>query len=183
MNAISRSGVTGMIGAVSMLLGAANVASAQRVPFFVGGPTAFQPEISVVQSGALNDVQAVVSADRRYVTLNMRATNSALLALRDYTFQNGPNGRNAGSGPPVPAAAVGFVGLGRTEDAPGPITRAGGTPAASAASGAVETSPSAIRRAAKASLLERPGMIRLDRPEVPRSRAAPEARDLRRGID
>ena len=66
-----------------------------QVPFF-GGPSAFSPEISVVNSGVLNDVQATVSADRKYVTLTMRPQNSQLLALREFSF-NTPQ-------------AVGFVG-------------------------------------------------------------------------
>src|SRR5690242_9673152 len=66
-----------------------------QVPFF-GGASAFSPEISVVNSGVLHDVQATVSADRKYVTLTMRPQNSQLLALREFSF-NTPQ-------------AVGFVG-------------------------------------------------------------------------
>lgn len=75
-------------------------AFAQRAvpPFFGGGQAAlFDPEISVVNSGVINDVQAVVSHDRKYVTLNMRPSSTALLALREFSFQQG--GR-----------ALGFVG-------------------------------------------------------------------------
>ena len=44
-------------------------------------------------TGALLDVQATVSSDRKYVTLNMRPQNSHLvLALRSFTFQQGANG-------------------------------------------------------------------------------------------
>lgn len=74
-------------------------AAAQRAfpPFFGGGQAAlFDPEIGVVNSGVVNDVQAVVSHDRKYVTLNMRSDNSKLLAIRNVTFQQGP--------------ALGFVG-------------------------------------------------------------------------
>ena len=73
-------------------------ASAQ-VPFFTPGVSAFTPQIDVVNSGILHDVQAVVSADRKYVTLNMRPQNSDLLALREFSFQN-----------PQLAAFSGFVG-------------------------------------------------------------------------
>src|SRR4051812_25501654 len=51
----------------------ASVAAAQQPPFFGGGAVAFDPEISVVNSGALLDAQVVVSHDRRYVTINARA--------------------------------------------------------------------------------------------------------------
>src|SRR4051812_20726211 len=64
---------------------------AQVVPFFAGPPTAFDPEISVVNSGALLDAQAVVSSDMRYVTINARASSSQLLALRDFTFAGSSN--------------------------------------------------------------------------------------------
>jgi hypothetical protein len=56
-----------------------------QVPFF-GGASAFSPEISVVNSGVLNDVQATVSPDRKYVTLTMRPQSSQLLALREFAF-------------------------------------------------------------------------------------------------
>ena len=67
---------------------AASTAHAQRVPFFNAAPTGFDPEISVVNSGALLDAQAVVSDDRKYVTINARPSSSRLLALREFTFQS-----------------------------------------------------------------------------------------------
>lgn len=77
--------------AVTVLL-ASTRAEAQVPPFFNGGGGIFDPEISVVQSGVLLDAQAVVSADRKYVTLNMRAQNAELLALREFAFQTGAGG-------------------------------------------------------------------------------------------
>jgi hypothetical protein len=74
--------------------------SRAQVPFF-GGASAFSPEISVVNSGVLNDVQATVSADRKYVTLTMRPQNSQLLALREFTFTT-----------PQPVGFVGGVNFG-----------------------------------------------------------------------
>src|SRR3954453_15757476 len=68
-----------------------------QVPFASSTGTAFDPEISVVQSGVVNDIQATVSADRKYVTMTMRSTQSTLIALRDFTFQTS-NGTPAGSG-------------------------------------------------------------------------------------
>ena len=59
-----------------------------QVPFFNSGVSSFTPQIDVVNSGVLHDVQAVVSADRKYVTLNMRPQSSELIALREFSFQN-----------------------------------------------------------------------------------------------
>src|SRR5438477_2467523 len=70
-----------------IILISARGGSAQVVPFFGGGTTAFDPQIGVVNSGVVDDVQAVVSADRKYVTLNMRPTLSTLIELRNFTFQ------------------------------------------------------------------------------------------------
>lgn len=51
----------------------------------------FEPEIDIVESGAKLDVQATVSADRKYVTMTMRPQNAQLLALRTFAFQTGAN--------------------------------------------------------------------------------------------
>ena len=59
------------------------------MPFINPGVTAFEPQISVVNSGALQDVQGTVSADRKYVTITARPQNSQLLNLRDFAFQTG----------------------------------------------------------------------------------------------
>lgn len=57
-------------------------------PVFGGGASLFDPEISVVRSGAVLDAQAVVSHDRRYVTINTRASQTRLLALRPFQVQS-----------------------------------------------------------------------------------------------
>ena len=60
-------------------------ASAQTLPPFFGGPvTAFDVEVSVINSGELLDAQAVVSNDRRYMTITARADNATLLALKQF---------------------------------------------------------------------------------------------------
>lgn len=127
----------------------AQSAHAQNRPFFFGGATAFTPEISIVSTGVINDVQATVSADRKYVTLNMRPQNATLLALRSFTFQTG-------------AAGGGFVGgVGNPNGAAAQGARNGG----GAANTAVRTSPSDILEHAKtqASLLSQSGMIRVSK--------------------
>ena len=133
------------------LLAAATAAFAARpangqVDFFNRAGTAYEPEISVVNSGAILDAQAVVSADRKYVTLNMRASNTNLLALQEFSFASG-RGREP----------LGFVG------GAGAAARAaaGGEPEGSKTATAVRRSPRETRMAAE-SILERPGMTRID---------------------
>jgi hypothetical protein len=130
-------------------------------PFLGGGVTAFDPEVGIVESGALLDAQATVSADRKYVTMNIRATNSRLRALVNF--------------PVVNTQALGFVGgaaLGGEAVPPGAVIPAGGrtTPAAAAAAAApqaaatakpVAPSPDQISRNAKAWILTRQGMYLL----------------------
>src|SRR5205085_2297166 len=50
-------------------------------PIVGQGAVGFDPVISVVQTGVLLDVQATVSADRKYVTLTLRPQLSNLLQL------------------------------------------------------------------------------------------------------
>ena len=71
--------------ALALALLPAPRAVAQTPPPFIGGPvTAFDVEVSIINSGELLDAQAVVSNDRRYVTINARADNSTLLALKQF---------------------------------------------------------------------------------------------------
>ena len=121
---------------------------AQNVPpFFAAGATSFTPEIGVINSGIINDVQAVVSADQKHVTLNMRPSNSRLLALEDFTFQNGGPG-------------LGFVGSGGNAGAGGnAVIRGGGRQQK------LQTnSDYPDGRPTVLSLLDRSGMYRIDPP-------------------
>ena len=89
------------------------VARAQvGVPFFSSANTGFDPEISVVNSGEVLDAQAVVSNDRKYVTLNMRASSSRLLALRQFDFATGGNNLRSPLGFVGGAGATGSNGAG-----------------------------------------------------------------------
>lgn len=120
-------------------------AGAQVVPpFFSGGAVSFEPEIGIVQSGVVQDVQAVVSPDRKYVTLNMQVQNTNLLALREFTFQT------SGAGAPL-----GIVGI--------PAAGASGGGGQSSARSGSSGSPSAVAtaRAANAYLLMRQGIFRV----------------------
>jgi hypothetical protein len=150
-------------------------ASAQQAPpFFGGGVVAYDPEVSVIQSGALLDTRATVSADRKYVTLDMRLTNSNVRSLQPFPVVAGPqgfvggaalNGANAAPGlnPPADPAATA---------APAPVTpaRSGGrsmaargnanaqAPANPNANTVTAPSPDALNRAAKSWILARTGM-------------------------
>ncbi len=75
-----------------------------QVPPFVGnGAALFAPQIGVVNSGVQNDVQAVVSADRRYVTLTMRPQISTLISLQTFEFQTATPQRGFVGGVMAPA--------------------------------------------------------------------------------
>lgn len=116
--------------------------SARAQAFFYPGATAFTPQISIVNTGVILDVQATVSADRKYVTMTMRPQQSTLLDLRAFTFQNGQNPANGNVGDPPRANPP----AGKDDPA-----------------GAVRTSPTEILAYAKAqaSILHRPGMTRI----------------------
>jgi hypothetical protein len=86
------------------------VPAGAQVPFFNGNAGIFDPEISVVSSGVVFDTQAVVSADRKYVTLTGRVSQAQLLSLQEFRFQTGPGvpggqvGGGAGGGGAAGAA-------------------------------------------------------------------------------
>jgi hypothetical protein len=77
------------VGCVVLLAGAAVARGQAAAPFFGGGVRAFDPEIRIINSGVILDAQAVVSPDRKYVTINAQPTNTQLLALRAYSTQSG----------------------------------------------------------------------------------------------
>src|SRR5947208_15043138 len=87
---MSRTHLTLAVACVVMFLSVP--AGAQVPPFFNGGGGIFDPAISTVESGVVFDAQAVVSADRKYVTLTTRLQNAQLLALRELAFHTGPGG-------------------------------------------------------------------------------------------
>ncbi len=127
----------GVIAALMVLLWS----SSARAQAFLGGtPTSFTPQISIVNTGAVNDVQATVSADQKYVTLNMRPQVATLLALKSFTFQQGNT-------------ALGFVGM------PAPAAANGN---ATAARSNRESTPWVSARPA-VSILQRQGMIRVSK--------------------
>jgi len=50
----------------------------------VGGAVGYTPTIATVQDGIVGDVRATVSADRRYVQLDMRPTVSAVISIDNF---------------------------------------------------------------------------------------------------
>ena len=88
--------------ALALILGCPILARGQAF----GGAAIFEPEISVVYSGAILDAQATVSADRKYVTMTLRPQNSQLLDLHTFQFQSG-NG--LGGAVQLPGGVVGGV--------------------------------------------------------------------------
>ncbi len=60
-------------------------------PVVAQNAVAFNPQVSLFPSGVVLDVQATVSADRKYVTLTLRPTLTTLLALIPFTFQSAQN--------------------------------------------------------------------------------------------
>lgn len=75
-----------------------------------GGVVAYDPEISTVQGGALLDAQAVVSYDRKYVTINFQGQDSRPIALYEFPVIFNPTAGFVGgaipNGEPPPGGAV-----------------------------------------------------------------------------
>jgi hypothetical protein len=103
-----RSRVIGLALAGGLSVVAAGSARGQIVsqPVFSNNAI-FQPEIDVVNSGVVTDIQATVSHDRKYVTLNMRAQNSQLVNLFVFNFQSA--GTGGGGTVQLPSGFVGGV--------------------------------------------------------------------------
>jgi hypothetical protein len=146
------------VGVVAMLASAAHGQARGTGFFSPAGVAAFTPEVDVVSSGVINDVQAVVSADRKYVTLNMRPSSTNLIALRNFTFQNGsglgfvgssgPNGGGGNANGNVNAVGAGGAGN---------VNNVGGAGRAAQGARAQAPAPSPV----KPSVLDTPGMTRL----------------------
>ena len=79
-------------------------------PVVSTGISSFAPTIGIVQSGVLLDVQATVSADRKYVTLTLRPQLANLLDLANFTFQVGASGTAGNGVGGIGGNGFGFVG-------------------------------------------------------------------------
>ena len=69
-------------------------------------PAASSRKSASCRAASSLDVQATVSADRKYVTLTLRPQLSTLLALREFTFQNGSSDRQRRQRRPAAASSA-----------------------------------------------------------------------------
>lgn len=88
---------------MAMLLVTAGTTLAQATPPFFSGAVGYTPQIRVANSGIVTDVEAWVSADRKYVTLGMRNQQAATI-LQEFAFTR-PSGTLGFVGAAVPAPA------------------------------------------------------------------------------
>ncbi len=70
----------------------------QLNPVVATGAVAQAPQTGVIDSGAVLDVQATVTADKRYVTLTLRPGVTRLLSLQTIPFSGGGAGGGFGGG-------------------------------------------------------------------------------------
>jgi hypothetical protein len=157
-----------VLTAAALLCGGVSASAQQVPPFFGGGVVAYDPEVAVIQSGALMDVRATVSADRKYVTLDMRNTNSNVRSLQPFPVVTGPQGFVGGvqfpptaqpATPPNAVLAQPAPATPARGGARGVPSRSGNAQPQSQTTAAVFTpSPDAINRASKSWILARSGM-------------------------
>ncbi|HRK30195.1 MAG TPA: hypothetical protein PLD59_03875 [Tepidisphaeraceae bacterium] len=142
-----------IFSAFSMVAWLDAIALGQLTPVVGNGATAFDPEVSIVNSGAVLDAQAVVSHDRRYVTINMAPSNSNVIAIRNFPVQS-------------VAAATGFSGfVGGANPGGGDAAVAAPDVAATVIEpvSVIVLNPSPEQRAAP-KILDRIGIIRIAKP-------------------
>jgi hypothetical protein len=126
------------VGALAALWALPGSVSAQQTPPFFSPGVAYAPEIGVVETGTLLDAQASVSADRKYVNLNMRPQVSTVVRIDTHAW---------GGSTQLAPGLVGFA----------PPPRPGQTPAPAA------RSPRTLQPqpAPEGNILDRPGITRL----------------------
>ena len=75
----------------------------QLNPVVATGAVAQAPVTGTIDSGAVLDVNATVTADKRYVTMTLRPGVTRLLALQTIPFSGGASGGGFGGGPALTA--------------------------------------------------------------------------------
>ncbi len=70
----------------------------QLIPVVATGAVAQAPQVGTIDSGAVLDVQATVTADKRYVTMTLRPGVTRLLDLQTIPFSGGGAGGGIGGG-------------------------------------------------------------------------------------
>ena len=78
-------------------------------PITSDGAVAFDPEVDVVSAGVVLDLDGVVSADRRYVTLTVRTALSQYEFAADRVFEGGAGGGGGGIGGGQAGTASGSI--------------------------------------------------------------------------
>jgi type II secretory pathway component GspD/PulD (secretin) len=79
----------------------------QLIPVVATGAVAQAPQIQQINSGAVLDVTATVTADKRYVTMTLRPGLTRLLDVQTFPFGGGAAGGGFGGG----AGAAAFIQL------------------------------------------------------------------------
>ncbi|HEX8915088.1 MAG TPA: hypothetical protein VF796_22240 [Humisphaera sp.] len=156
--------LTKVLAAGTVFVIAALTGEAKAQNFNTGNNTAFDPEISIVESGTKLDVQATVSADRKYVTMTMQPQVASLIALREFVFQ-GPGG------------TVGMNNPGQVPGPQKPPVRAG-TPART---GPLMPALANPRPVGPPPVLLREGMSKVDSVDAPAAAPATQPTSLRSG--
>jgi hypothetical protein len=127
------------LGFLGVCLGAVGIsavafADAPVTPFYYASATAVEPQIATLVVGVNENVgQAVVSGDRKYVTMDMDASLMGNAGIRSFTYQRG---------------GLGFVG----SVAPQAISTGGNSLTPSIAASAWDIAPAI-------SALDKPGMV------------------------
>lgn len=75
----------------------------QLTPVVATGAVAQAPQTGTIDSGAVLDVEATVTADRRYVTMTLRPGVTRLLDMQTIPFSGGGAGGGFGGGPALSA--------------------------------------------------------------------------------
>ena len=74
----------GMVWAAQAGRGTNSALDISTMAVGAGGAVGYTPTIGTVQDGIVGDVRATVSADRRYVQLDMHSTVSTVLAIDNF---------------------------------------------------------------------------------------------------
>jgi hypothetical protein len=111
------------------------------VPFYYSSGTTVEPQIATLVVGVNEDVgQAIVSGDRKYVTLDMDSSLMGSAAIRSFTYQKG---------------GIGFVG---SAPVTAPVSGGGMTPTIARTPDDIAVGESA-GASWTLSILDRPGMV------------------------
>ena len=93
------------VGLLWILPFASRAADVPVTPFYYASATAMEPQIATLVIGVNENVgQAVVSGDRKYVTMNMDASLMGDAGIRGFTYQRGGRGFVGSVAMPAPVS-------------------------------------------------------------------------------